>query len=364
MKLAQTLRSWASKYGSEAALVGRVAVAAFIPPGANVLIEKGLEAAFEYIQSHPDKAVNETVLSQQVQAAGLDSNQTQHLSQLVQQIDHAGSNTLDQAFSQHKAGLSRDQVEQHLRQVIATDPTLSALRNSLEKVSSSLLKLTEQGEVLIAGQAYQAAALEEMMQMIRGMAQQMNLGSAIPTASNQLLEASHLVSSSSHHSASLLDATNLTSGRDHHSSSFNALDQLNQNPLVQSSSSSGAKALRANTKTSMSATDLVARFKQLSQGKNTLLDGFARAEQRSSDVHTFDCPQVGQGRVALSMLEVGHQPLLIVKWLCETWSYSLPDALIATQNTPVIIQRSDQFVQLGQAQQALSQLGAKLQLKT
>ena len=363
MKLAQTLRSWASKYGSEAAFVGRVAVAAFIPPGANVLIEKGLEAAFEYIQSHPEKAVNETALSQQVQAAGLDLNQTQHLSQLVQQIDHAGSNTLDQAFSQQKAGLSRDQVEQNLRQVIATDPTLSALRTSLEKVSSSLLKLTEQGEVLIAGQAYQAAALEEMMQMIRGMAQQMNLGSAMPTASHQLLEASSLMSSSNDHSASLLDAFNLTSNQGN-SSSFNALDELNQSSSVQQSSLSGAKTLGSNAKTGMSAADLVARFKQISQGNNAFLDGFARAEQKASDTHTFDCPQVGQGRVALSMLEVGHQPLLIVKWLCETWSYSLPDALIATQNTPVIIQRSDQFVQLGQAQQALSQLGAKLQLKT
>ena len=80
--------------------------------------------------------------------------------------------------------------------------------------------------------------------------------------------------------------------------------------------------------------------------------------------HRFDCPQVGEGRVALTLLEVGCQPLSVIKWLCESWSYSVADALIATQNTRVIIKRSDQFVHLGQAQQSLTRLGAKLKLKT
>ena len=44
------LESWIGKYGSEASFVGRVAVVAFLPPGAGKLLESGLEAVFEYIQ--------------------------------------------------------------------------------------------------------------------------------------------------------------------------------------------------------------------------------------------------------------------------------------------------------------------------
>lgn len=350
MRLTQTLRSWAKKYGSEAAFVGRVAVAAFVPPGANILIEKGLEAAFEYIQSQPEQKVNDLVLSQRMDEVGLNHEQAEHFSQLIHQVNQSAESTLEHAFQARQAGDSRTQIESHLRHIIAQDPTLSALRHTLEHVSSSLNTLTRQGEVLIAGQAYQAAALEEMMHVIRNIAQQVNHGQGIITP----------ISTST---TSMVDPLSLI---DHHQksdqlfiqenpSALDALDQLTRVHDLQKKQST-LKVKPA------SATALAKRFKELTQTKGSKSMAFSEFPNQSEQV--FDCPQVGNGRVALSLREVGDQPLLIVKWLCESWSYSLADALIATQNTPVIIKRSDQFVQLGQAQKTLASLGAKLKLKT
>lgn len=346
MKLTQTLRAWAKKYGSEAAFVGRVAVAAFVPPGANMLIEKGLEAAFEYIQSQPEQKVNDLVLNQRMDSVGLNQEQTEYLSQLVHQVDQSGERTLEHAFHLRQVGNTRSQVEADLRQIIAQDPNLSALRSSLEKVTDSLNTLTKQGEVLIAGQAYQAAALEEMMEMIRGLAQQMNQGQGviapIPTPSSALDSLAAIAHRHSSDDAFTSEAP----------VALDALDQLKRQHESQKEKS---------TKPA-SATALAKRFKELTQTKSSKLMDFQDQSKQSEQI--FDCPQVGNGRVALSLLEVGNQPLLVVKWLCETWSYSLADALIATQNTPVIIKRSDHFVQLGQAQKDLVAFGAKLKLKT
>ena len=350
MKLTQTLRSWAKKYGSEAAFVGRVAVAAFVPPGASVLIEKGLEAAFEYIQSQPEQKVNDLVLSQRMDEVGLSHEQAEHFSQLIHQVDESAGGTLEHAFHARQAGDSRSQIESHLRHVIAQDPTLLALRNTLEHVSNSLNALTKQGEVLIAGQAYQAAALEEMMHMIRNIAQQVNHGQGIltpiPTPTNPVIDPLSLIDHQQRSDQLFTQET---------PSALDALDQLTNVHDPQKKEST-LKVKPA------SATALANRFKELTQAKSTNYMIFSELSDQSEQV--FDCPQVGNGRVALSLLEVGDQPLLIVKWLCESWSYSLADALIATQNTPVIIKRSDQFVQLGQAQKNLASLGAKLKLKT
>ena len=75
-----------------------------------------------------------------------------------------------------------------------------------------------------------------------------------------------------------------------------------------------------------------------------------------------DNPQVGRGRVSLTLVEIGPTPIAVVKWLCEEWSYSLQDAIITTQSTPCVVRRSDHFVMLGQARNALERLGAQIKL--
>ena len=73
---------------------------------------------------------------------------------------------------------------------------------------------------------------------------------------------------------------------------------------------------------------------------------------------------IGVGRVALVLKSVGPTPIMIVKWLCENCSYPLQDAIIATQNVPVVLRRDDQFVELERQRQALLRLGAQVKLQT
>ena len=84
MSLTSTLRGWARRYGAEAAFVGRVAVAAFLPPGVNKLVEAGLEAAFEYIQSQPERSFDadgEEGLRQRLASVGVDETKLSQLSE-------------------------------------------------------------------------------------------------------------------------------------------------------------------------------------------------------------------------------------------------------------------------------------------
>lgn len=345
MKLATTLRSWLSKYGSEAAFVGRVAVAAFIPPGASVLIEKGLEAAFEYIQDHPDK-LNEQALQQYMAQSGISTQQTEEVNHLVSQIHELAPQTLEHAFESQKAGKNRNEIESVLREFIASDPTLRAIQSSIESINRSLNQLSEQSQVLIAGQVYQTQAIEEMMSMLRNMAVQLQQGQG------QSVQSSHFIPS--------LQQFNVNQ----------RITPISQTDVFSDSLSSFETASQKQTAT-VSASDLVARFKALTQAQSsqnkldTSLDAFSKLDHSSAQESvSFEQELVGTGRVALELTEVGHQPLQVIKWLCETWSYSLSEAIILTQSIPSIIRRSNHFVELAQAQSSLVYLGAKLKLNT
>jgi hypothetical protein len=61
---------------------------------------------------------------------------------------------------------------------------------------------------------------------------------------------------------------------------------------------------------------------------------------------------------------VGADPLSVIKHLCEQLSFSLSDAVIVTQSTPIVIRCSDDFIQLAQQQRALEALGASSKLKS
>ena len=77
---------------------------------------------------------------------------------------------------------------------------------------------------------------------------------------------------------------------------------------------------------------------------------------------TEESSHLGNGRVSLTLIQVGPSPIMVVKWLCEEWGYSLQDAIIVTQSTPCIVRRDDNFVMLGQARNTLEKLGAQLKL--
>jgi hypothetical protein len=81
-----------------------------------------------------------------------------------------------------------------------------------------------------------------------------------------------------------------------------------------------------------------------------------------SDQLGQESPHIGNGRVSLTLVQVGPAPITIVKWLCEEWGYSLQDAIITTQSAPCVVRRADNFVILGQARNALEKLGAELRL--
>ena len=93
-KLKTTLRGWVGRYGSEAAFVGRVALAALLPPGGDRLLTHGLEAAFEYLQGKSD------VISDHDLLAHLDRLGVPHgeLNEAVSRIDQEGQVALDKAY--------------------------------------------------------------------------------------------------------------------------------------------------------------------------------------------------------------------------------------------------------------------------
>jgi hypothetical protein len=367
MSLTGTLRGWARRYGAEAAFVGRVAVAAFLPPGVNKLVESGLEAAFEYIQSQPERSFDadgEEGLRQRLASVGVDETKLNQLSELVSRVDGEGAVVLREASELSKAGQGYEQAELRLRQLISSDPTLSAMRASLEQVSASLTRLETQGEVLIAGQAYQTAAIEEMMQMIHAIAAQ--VGTSAPSPSIAQSPSAQLAAHFG------LSTAPINSPQSAPQSASSALDALGSPPTTSHNAPS------INTSASR---DLVARFHELNKARERRAPSVS-APSASDALSALSAPQpspsspsqisqqegelfeVGEGRVALSLTEVGTQPIKVVKWICEAWSFSLADAIIATQSTPVTLRRSDDFVSLARAQRELSALGATLKLLT
>lgn len=368
MSLTGTLRGWARRYGAEAAFVGRVAVAAFLPPGVNKLVEAGLEAAFEYIQSQPERSFDadgEEGLRQRLASVGVDETKLSQLSELVSRVDGEGAVVLGEASELSKAGQGYEQAELRLRQLISSDPTLSAMRASLEQVSASLTRLETQGEVLIAGQAYQTAAIEEMMQMIHAIAAQ--VGTSAPSLSIAQSPSAQLAA---HFGLSTTPVSGPhRSSQSASQSASSALDALGSPPITSQDVPS------INTSASR---DLVARFHELNKARAHQAPS-ASTPSASDALSALTSPQpptsspsqqegelfeVGEGRVALSLTEVGAQPIKVVKWICEAWSFSLADAIIATQSTPVTLRRSNDFVSLARAQRELSALGATLKLLT
>ena len=384
MAIGERLRAWCGKYGGEAAFVGRVAVAAFLPPGAGALIEKGLEAAFEYIQSQPERTVDPNALNRHLAEAGISNAQSDELSELIERVAVGGEVTLERAYAARQAGSGREEIERGLRELITSDPALSALRASLEQIGAALTRLGQQGEVLIAGQAYQTEAIEEMMRMIHSIAAQVGANVTPPPqlpsqlssqAAPPLLSAP---SASEQLSAAFGLSNNSPSAPAGNSS---ALDSLSARPSAPASGSSALDSLSARpsaagdlvvrfyetTRTQphvqkSEAVNLVERFQALTKARGAKgtprLDALSASQPAPSEL----CAQVGEGRVALSLEQAGPQPIGVVKWLCEAWGYSLPDAIIATQSAPVVVRRSNDFVSLGRAQADLQRLGATLKL--
>ena len=432
-KLTSTLRGWVGRYGSEAALVGRVAIAALLPPGCDRLLSHGIEAAFEYLQGKSD-VISDHDLADRLDRMGIPRDQ---LNDAVAQIDRDGQLALDRAYQAHQVGISESELVSQLRELIASDPTLSALQTSMSEIADQLRRIEAQGELLIAGQHYQTAAIEEMMQMMRAIATQVGIPTAEvhsiptpkalpnptaellldspapthhqPTDTLSLLGSSVTPKRSSSDALSLLgspvtsesppsDALSLLgSSVNRKSTSTNALSILGSSittsaetgdalstlestvrpqersspSLLSSSISQGLS--RTKGKSHKDAQSLVERFisQQRARSETSHLDRtqavalvqrFKDQMAARSDQVGQESPHIGNGRVSLTLVQVGPAPITIVKWLCEEWGYSLQDAIITTQSAPCVVRRADNFVILGQARNALEKLGAELKL--
>ena len=240
--LRSTLRSWIGKYGSEAAFVGRVAVAAVLPPGTSKLVEAGLEAAFEYLQGKSD-VVGDHELSEKLDELGIAQGP---LNQVVHRIDSDGELVLQQAFKAHQNGLERNTIENDLRTLIDGNPALSAMRTALEQVAHHLHTLSQQQEVLIAGQSYQTVAIEEMMRMIQAIATQVgasalaNESTVNPTA---MLSHEHIVHQQSKPLTDSLESTLSSNASVSSSTATSALDALDAlSALKRTSTTSSTQA--------------------------------------------------------------------------------------------------------------------------
>ena len=114
-KLTSTVRGWVGRYGSEAALVGRVALAALLPPGCDRLLGHGLEAVFEYLQGKSD-VISDHDLAERLDRMGIPRDQ---LNEAVTRIDQEGQVALDRAYQARQVGISEEDLVSQLRELIA-----------------------------------------------------------------------------------------------------------------------------------------------------------------------------------------------------------------------------------------------------
>lgn len=356
-KLKTTLRGWVGRYGSEAAFVGRVALAAFLPAGCDRLLAQGLEAAFEYLQGKSD------VISDQDLVHHLDQLGVPHgqLDEAVHRMDQEGGMALERVYQARQAGIPENTLIQQLRELIAHDPTLQALQGSMSQLAEQLGRVEAQGELLIAGQQYQTAAIEEMMAMMHAIAAQVGLSPEsastpppAPSPSEQLFSLSM--------SPRGAEIPSERSAEPAQSLSLSPLDQLD----VQS---------RAR-RTAHDAQDLVERF--MREQKSRAGDSHLERREAVALVQRFqdqlkrrhahhdppESPHVGRGRVALVITSMGEAPVMIIKWLCEERGYALQDAIISTQTLPCVVRRDDNFIRLSEMRSALEQLGARAKIQT
>jgi ribosomal protein L7/L12 len=391
MKLSSTLRSWVGRYGSEAAFVGRVALAAFLPPGCSQLLSHGLEAACEYLQGKSD-VVGDRELVERLDELEIPQEQ---LSQAVNQIESQGQTALDRVHQARLQGIPEGQLTTQLRDLISTDPTLLALQQSMGAIADQLRRLESQGETLIAGQQYQTAAIEEMMAMMREIASQVGVSVAATQSMTPLptlpAPAERISTSTVSTPQVATDALSMLGQRATPSESRplsgDALSMLGQSSSKQSPvQDQGFDALQSlgsrsteETRSRHEAQNLVERFLQQRQAREgatqvdrteavALVERFksqlaARANAQKNPSSITHASHVGDGRVSLVMIEVGSAPVQVVKYLCETWGYSLQDAIISTQSVPITIRRDQQFVLLERQRQALEKLGARVKLK-
>lgn len=432
--LNRTVRSWIGRYGSEAAFVGRVALAALLPPGCSHLLSQGLEATCEYLQGKAD-VVGDHELGERLDQLGVPREQ---LSRAVEQIEGQGQSALERVHLAHQQGIPETTLTEQLRTLIASDPGLSALQTSMREIADQLRRLEAQGETLIAGQQYQTAAIEEMMAMMREIATQVGIPvaqtreltaqAALPpprslqsprSSPQSLIELTPAQSSSRSDALSSLSSNSSLSGSSSVSSGLSNAPISVSDLLPLSSSPSAdvdALALLGQSGNGQQTREKISSLDTLSGGSSSAsagprlthqLDGRARREAESLVERFFaqrrargdaahvqeseavklverfksqlesrraraqagEAPQqcvssaAGEGRVAIQLLDAGETPVLVIKWLCETWGYSLQDAIIATQSAPCVVRRDHQFVNLERERQALEKLGARVKLK-
>ena len=341
-RLQNSVQSLTQRYGAEAAFVGRVALKALLPPGADSLLTAGCEALFEYIDSKSGDPINEEELHQHL---------TQHhlpvgpLNQSLIHLNEHGQEVLDRIHQTHQSGYSETDINQMIQQHIAQDPTLQQLKYTFEGFAKDLQDLKNRTSVLISGQSYQTQLIEEMLSLVKGALREQHIPSL-----NQL---SSLIDSSVSSAVSKSSSPSLTL-----SSPRPSLANPLQNELIPTSSPSSSPVLSPHL-----AQLTQARFKHSKTPKKTPQKTQTASIHLSSENSLSSHVCKGEGDFIFYLIKPGQDHIRVIKWLCEHLYYSLSEALILIQSTPCPIYKSSDFVLLARWQKELKTVGITCKFK-
>jgi hypothetical protein len=307
-----------SQYGTEVALVGKVAIAALIPAGAGILVEKGFEALCEYISdrvTHENKKYIEELDQQQLAQALIKLNQ----SGLMHDVVHL-----------RNQGLNTTQITQTLQNKIDHSPSMLDLRHDfislnahLKEIDARLKQLNEQMVVVIQGQEIQVNHLNQMMHLMQQIANQMGIEST-PTSTIQSQQTPKK-------KITIVDLTE---------------DQMK--PILDQAFLNLASA-ESESQISVNHThSLFSRFQQKQAQKQT----------QQTQEQAPSTPSNGY-EIILEQINAKHE-VAIIQYLCNDLGHQLSKALMIVQSLPQIIIRTDQRAEITKIQREISALGANI----
>lgn len=149
------------KYGPETALIGKVAISAFLP-GAGVLVEKGFEALFDYISDHHER-IHDLPLVE-----GINQEDFAHL---LSKLDQAEVFTQIELLK--KKGLNHQQIHIQILAQIQVNVQFKELKMDFEKMNQNFQAVHQKLDqiqtgmhVMIKGQAIQEESLKQMIALL------------------------------------------------------------------------------------------------------------------------------------------------------------------------------------------------------
>ena len=328
------------RYGAEASFVGRVALKAFLPPGADTLLTAGLDALFEYVDHKAGEGLSEEELHHHLTQLNLPVDT---LNQSLTHLDQNAVSVLDQIHTHHHQGKPEVEIQTLIQKQITHNPTLQHLKATFEHFVHDLDQVKQNTSVLIEGQNYQTRLIEEMLALVKDTLSHSSAPPSLEALSSLINQSSSTQPRSNQRSSTPLHQVNTPSPKSSsfHSSSFSCdfLLQPRSNPKRR-----GAKSISP-----------------LSQSSSMINPQFQQNERSASSFASSPYPSLcrGEGPFTLYLLQVGQHDVQLVKWICEHLEYSLSEALLLIQTAPCPLYKSSNFVRLGSWQNELRALGVE-----